>query len=78
MWQQAQLMYESAQAKARGGTMHFSPSEYNVWEDHWVLCGMNLQQVRSCVFTYRSPLKSVTVGHPWRAGEIRRQYGSRS
>lgn len=46
MWHQAELMYEHAQTKARGGTMHFSQSEYNVWEDHWVLCASKLQQVK--------------------------------
>ncbi|GAA96948.1 uncharacterized protein L969DRAFT_90354 [Mixia osmundae IAM 14324] len=44
LWQQAQVQYEAAQVKARSGAMPFTESEYNVWEDHWVLCAQKLQQ----------------------------------
>lgn len=44
MWQQAQLMYEQAQNKARHGVLEFTEAEYNLWEDHWVLCAEKLQQ----------------------------------
>lgn len=44
MWDQAQKMYEAAQIKARTGAIPFSPGEYMLWEDHWVLCAQKLQQ----------------------------------
>ena len=44
MWDGAQKMYEAAQIKARTGAIAFSPSEYMLWEDHWVLCAQKLQQ----------------------------------
>ncbi len=44
MWDGAQKMYEQAQIKARTGAIPFSPSEYMLWEDHWVLCAQKLQQ----------------------------------
>lgn len=44
MWDKAQQMYEGAQIKARTGALPFSPSEYELWEDHWVLCAQKLQQ----------------------------------
>jgi transformation/transcription domain-associated protein len=44
MWDRAQLMYENAQIKARTGVLPFSQGEYNLWEDHWVICAQKLQQ----------------------------------
>lgn len=44
MWDKAQQMYETAQIKARTGTLPFSQGEYMLWEDHWVLCAERLQQ----------------------------------
>jgi transformation/transcription domain-associated protein len=44
MWDNAQKMYEAAQIKARTGAIPFSPGEYMLWEDHWVLCAQKLQQ----------------------------------
>jgi transformation/transcription domain-associated protein len=44
MWDAAQKQYESAQVKARTGTIPFSQDEYILWEDHWVLCAQKLQQ----------------------------------
>ncbi|CAZ79218.1 unnamed protein product [Tuber melanosporum] len=44
MWDKAQQMYEGAQIKARTGALPFSSSEYNLWEDHWVICAQKLQQ----------------------------------
>ncbi|EPY54227.1 SAGA complex phosphatidylinositol kinase-like protein Tra1 [Schizosaccharomyces cryophilus OY26] len=44
MWGRAQQLYEQAQTKARSEAFPFSESEYNLWEDHWVLCAQKLQQ----------------------------------
>lgn len=44
MWMQAQVMYETAQIKARTGAITFTDAEYSLWEDHWVLCAQKLQQ----------------------------------
>ena len=44
MWDKAQQMYETAQIKARTGTLPFAQGEYMLWEDHWVLCAEKLQQ----------------------------------
>lgn len=44
MWDKAQSLYEAAQIKARTGVVPFSPSEYMVWEDHWIDCAQKLQQ----------------------------------
>lgn len=44
MWDKAQRMYESAQVKARSGAIPFCKGEYELWEDHWVLCAQKLQQ----------------------------------
>ena len=44
MWDKAQQMYETAQIKARTGTLPFAQGEYMLWEDHWVLCAQKLQQ----------------------------------
>lgn len=44
MWDKAQQMYETAQIKARTGTLPFSQGEYMLWEDHWVICAEKLQQ----------------------------------
>ncbi|KAI7824749.1 FAT domain-containing protein, partial [Gamsiella multidivaricata] len=43
MWQQAQIMYESAVNKARTGALQFTESEYSLWEDHWITCTQKLQ-----------------------------------
>ncbi|KAF9958937.1 hypothetical protein BGZ72_010618 [Mortierella alpina] len=43
MWQQAQIMYESAVNKARTGALQFTESEYSLWEDHWIVCTQKLQ-----------------------------------
>lgn len=44
MWDKAQQLYESAQVKARSGSMPFSQGEYFLWEDHWLICAQKLQQ----------------------------------
>ncbi|KAL0567103.1 transcription-associated protein 1 [Marasmius crinis-equi] len=44
MWEQAIGAYETAQTKARSGTIPFSESEYCLWEDHWILASEKLQQ----------------------------------
>lgn len=44
MWVEAQRFYEAAQAKARGGLLPFTESEYRLWEEHWVLSAEKLQQ----------------------------------
>ena len=44
MWDKAQQMYETAQIKARTGTLPFAQGEYMLWEDHWVHCAQKLQQ----------------------------------
>jgi transformation/transcription domain-associated protein len=44
MWDQAQQMYESSQVRARMGALAFSKGEYQLWEDHWVICAQKLQQ----------------------------------
>jgi phosphatidylinositol kinase/protein kinase (PI-3 family) len=74
MWQQAEHMYEAAQAKARSGAMPYTESEYSLWEDHWVMCAQKLQQVRSLFSLRRDCIRPRhTVGHPHRFGEARRQ-----
>ncbi|KAG6837441.1 hypothetical protein H0H93_009535 [Arthromyces matolae] len=44
MWEQAALAYESAQSKARAGSIPFTETEYCLWEDHWILAAEKLQQ----------------------------------
>lgn len=44
MWDKAQGLYESAQIKARTGSVPYAQGEYMLWEDHWVLCAQKLQQ----------------------------------
>ena len=44
LWADAQLMYESAQTRARQSNVPFSESEYCLWEDHWILSTQKLQQ----------------------------------
>ncbi|KAG8954779.1 hypothetical protein FRC03_011404 [Tulasnella sp. 419] len=44
MYVQAQILYESAQVKARTGAIAFNESEYCLWEDHWILAAQKLQQ----------------------------------
>ena len=44
MWPEAQISYEQAQNKARGGSIPFTESEYCLWEDHWILATEKLQQ----------------------------------
>lgn len=44
MWERAQQLYELAQIKARTGAVPFSPAEYYLWEDHWIICAEKLQQ----------------------------------
>ncbi|KAJ3224028.1 hypothetical protein HK099_000354 [Clydaea vesicula] len=43
MWLTAQNFYEQAQQKARLQPHPFNESEYNLWEEHWVLCSKKLQ-----------------------------------
>lgn len=43
LWDKAQQMYEAAQVKARGGFLPYSESEYELWEDNWILCASKLQ-----------------------------------
>ncbi|TFK75868.1 hypothetical protein BDN72DRAFT_954419 [Pluteus cervinus] len=44
MWEQASIAYETAQSKARAGTISFVEAEYCLWEDHWILSAEKLQQ----------------------------------
>ncbi|KAH9943440.1 atypical/PIKK/TRRAP protein kinase [Epithele typhae] len=44
MWDQASIMYESAQTRARAGILPFSEAEFCLWEDHWILAAEKLQQ----------------------------------
>lgn len=44
-WAQAQILYESAQLKARSGVLPFTESEMALWEDHWIVTAQKLQQV---------------------------------
>ncbi|KAJ3121303.1 hypothetical protein HK098_003792 [Nowakowskiella sp. JEL0407] len=44
MWSNAQLMYESAQEKARSTVLPFSDSEYTLWETNWIKCAEKLNQ----------------------------------
>lgn len=44
MWEQASMMYESAQNRARAGILPFSEAEFCLWEDHWILASEKLQQ----------------------------------
>ena len=44
LWQDAQLMYESAQLRARSGGAPFNEQQYCLWEDHWILTAQKLQQ----------------------------------
>jgi transformation/transcription domain-associated protein len=43
MWEQASIMYETAQSKARSGVIPFMDHEYALWEDHWMLAAEKLQ-----------------------------------
>ena len=43
MWEQASIVYEAAQNKARAGILPFSESEFCLWEDHWILAAEKLQ-----------------------------------
>jgi transformation/transcription domain-associated protein len=43
MWEQASMMYETAQSKARSGVIPFMDHEYSLWEDHWMLAAEKLQ-----------------------------------
>ena len=40
----AQVMYESAQVKGRTSGLPPTEAEYNLWDDHWVYCALQLQQ----------------------------------
>lgn len=40
----AQLTYESAQSRGSTSDLPLSESEYRLWDDHWVLCALQLQQ----------------------------------
>ncbi|EFE39399.1 hypothetical protein TRV_05919 [Trichophyton verrucosum HKI 0517] len=44
MWDKSQQLYESAQVKARTGSIPFAQAEYFLWEDHWMICAQKLQQ----------------------------------
>ncbi|KZT26868.1 FAT-domain-containing protein [Neolentinus lepideus HHB14362 ss-1] len=44
MWEQAAIMYETAQSKTRSGALAFTENEYCLWEDHWMLSAEKLQQ----------------------------------
>ncbi|TFK56003.1 FAT-domain-containing protein [Heliocybe sulcata] len=44
MWEQASIMYETAQGKTRAGALAFTEHEYCLWEDHWMLAAEKLQQ----------------------------------
>jgi transformation/transcription domain-associated protein len=44
LWPQAEVMYETAQIKARTGVLPFTEPEYCLWEDHWILAAQKLQQ----------------------------------
>ncbi|KAI9209824.1 uncharacterized protein BJ171DRAFT_609195 [Polychytrium aggregatum] len=44
LWAHAQAALETVQSKARAGSLHFSESEYLLWEDEWISCAKKLQQ----------------------------------
>jgi transformation/transcription domain-associated protein len=44
LWQEAQFVYENAQARARTGGAPFNQQEYSLWGDHWILTAQKLQQ----------------------------------
>ena len=41
---EAQVLYEAAQVKGRTSGVPLTESEYNLWDDHWVLSALELQQ----------------------------------
>ncbi|MBW0462525.1 hypothetical protein O181_002240 [Austropuccinia psidii MF-1] len=43
-WGAAQQAYEVAQEMARANLLPFGQGEYNLWEDHWILCAQKIQQ----------------------------------
>ena len=67
-WNQAQVLYESAQITARTGVLPFTESELALWEDHWIVSAQKLQQVRYTSsyslsgLSAKSLLVSLTVG----------------
>ena len=44
MYAEAQVLYEAAQVKGRTSGLPLTEAEYNVWDDHWVLSALELQQ----------------------------------
>ncbi|WFC97412.1 transcription-associated protein 1 [Malassezia yamatoensis] len=44
MYAEAQVLYEAAQAKGRSSGLPLTEAEYNIWDDHWVLSALELQQ----------------------------------
>lgn len=40
----AQMLYEAAQVKGRTSGLPLTEAEYNLWDDHWVLSALELQQ----------------------------------
>lgn len=41
---EAQVLYEAAQVKGRSSGLPLTESEYYLWDDHWVLSALELQQ----------------------------------
>lgn len=41
---EAQLLYEAAQVKGRSSGLPLTEAEYQLWDDHWVLSALELQQ----------------------------------
>ena len=40
----AQIIYETAQSRGSTSDLPLSEAEYHLWDDHWVLCALQLQQ----------------------------------
>lgn len=41
---EAQVLYEAAQVKGRSSGLPLTEAEYHLWDDHWVLSALELQQ----------------------------------
>ncbi|WFD31947.1 transcription-associated protein 1 [Malassezia sp. CBS 17886] len=44
MYAESQLFYEAAQVRGRTSGLPLTEAEYNLWDDHWVLSALELQQ----------------------------------
>ncbi|PKI83589.1 transcription-associated protein 1 [Malassezia vespertilionis] len=44
MYTEAQYLYEAAQVKGRTSWLPLTEAEYSLWDDHWILSALELQQ----------------------------------